>query len=86
MWLARWVFKLIPAPARTIILVADAEKILSRKAEVEAHELERQLVAYQGLADELGTKARVVDVGQPLEDVVAEAISEVEAVLKEQGR
>ena len=83
MWLAKWIFRLIPAPAKTIILLTDAETILARKAEVSPDELERQLGEYRNLSEELGAeKADIVNVGSSLEEVVQDACTLVKEVLQ----
>ena len=83
MWLAKWIFRLIPAPAKTIILLTDAETILARKAEVSLDELERQLEEYRNLSEELGAeKADIINVGSSLEEVVQDACTLVKEVLQ----
>ena len=71
-WLARLLFRFFPKPDLTLVLLTDAETILARKKEVEKPELERQLKAYRALAESLGEKAVVIDVGQSVEEVIAE--------------
>lgn len=76
-WLAKVLFRFFPKPDFTVVLLTDAETILSRKAEVEKPELERQLVAYRELAESLGDRAVIVDVGRTAEEVIAEVTKEV---------
>jgi thymidylate kinase len=71
-WLARFLFRFFPKPDLTLVLLTEAQTILARKAEVEKTELERQLVEYRGIANSLGEKAVVIDVGQTVDEVITE--------------
>lgn len=81
-WLARFLFHFFPKPDLTLVLLTDAETILARKQEVEKVELDRQLLAYRELAEGLGEKAVMIDVGRSADEV----IMEVSEVVKEQFR
>jgi len=76
--LAKFVFRFLPQPDHTFVLLTDAETILNRKAEVGKNELERQLVAYRELAEDLGDQAEVIDVGAPADEVVATVVERVQ--------
>lgn len=76
-WLARRLFGFLPRPDLTLFLLADAETIHSRKAEVTLEELERQLKAYRALAESLGESAAVIDVGPAREVVIETVVGEI---------
>lgn len=80
--LAYYVFKFFPRPDKTIILVGSAEVIHKRKEEVTFNELTRQLVAYRDISQSLGVRATLIDVDQPLEEVVDEAWKSVLCAIK----
>ena len=65
-----------------MILLAESETILARKAEVNKGELERQLGEYQKLADQLGEKAEVIDVSFSQEEVTDVVFQKVEETFK----
>lgn len=67
--LARWVFRALPKPDLTIILLADPEVILARKEEVPREELIRQLTVYRALAEELPNDVVTLDAGRSVSEV-----------------
>jgi thymidylate kinase len=67
--LARWVFRTLPKPDLTIVLLADPEVILARKEEVSRKELTRQLSVYRALADELPNDVVTLDAGRSVSEV-----------------
>lgn len=80
---ARMCFRWMPKPDRVVLLVGDPQTIHSRKQEVTLEELERQIVAYRGLADRIGRRARVIDCALPLEQVVEDAYRAVIETFRE---
>jgi thymidylate kinase len=76
-WPARLLFWFFPRPDRIIVLSGDAATIHARKKEVTFEELERQLGAYEKVAERMGSRAVIVDAGAPLEEVVEEALKVV---------
>jgi thymidylate kinase len=82
---ARAMFRLLPRPDRVLVLVAPATTIHDRKQEVPLEELERQLVAYRELAQELGPRAVLLDAALPAEEVVEQAWAGIWGRAKCQG-
>ncbi len=72
--LARWVFRTLPKPDLTLILLAAPEVILARKEEVSREELNRQLSAYRALADELPNDVVTLDAGRRVSEVREEVV------------
>jgi hypothetical protein len=65
---------LLPAPDRTIVLDAPTDILLARKAELPAHELERQRRAWL-LHAQRDRNFLVLDASQPVQDIVREVIA-----------
>lgn len=80
MRLARQIVRWIPRPDLVVVLDAPVPTLRERKREVSEAETTRQRNAYIRLA--VGTpEARVVDAGQPVDDVVAAIVALVHACL-----
>ena len=71
-WFARFLGRLLPGPNIILLLDAPIEILQSRKQEISPKEAARQRVAYLELVQKL-PNSYVVDVSQPLEQVVNEA-------------
>jgi thymidylate kinase len=74
MGLARWLGRLLPQPDLVFILDAPPSVLRQRKQEISLEESERQRGAYLALLEEF-REARVIDVSQHLEKVVADILS-----------
>jgi thymidylate kinase len=72
-WLARCLRRLLPRPDLTIVLDAEPEQIVARKAELSLEEVRRQRLAFQALAMR-SPRSVVVSCAEP-PDVVARAAS-----------
>lgn len=84
--LAKLAFCLIPKPDCVFVLHTDAQTILNRKQEVEPDELERQLQAYEDIAERWGKKALLVDCGMELDRVVETVLARVVSCLEKRSR
>lgn len=85
-WLAKLLFRFFPKPELTFVLLTDADTIFGRKTEVGKKELERQLITYRELAKSLGDRAKVIDVGRPVEVVIADVLAKVKENFYERTR
>lgn len=79
--LARAVGRCVPMPDVFVVLQAPVPTLRARKREVERIETERQREAYAKLAADL-PNAHLVDSSRPVEDVVAEVESLMDAALE----
>ncbi|MDB0056462.1 hypothetical protein N9F36_05110 [Akkermansiaceae bacterium] len=80
--IAKICFKMLPRPRITVFLLTDAATILSRKAEVSAHELEKQLVRYRAIAKSMGDSAVIIDVSRAPDQVIDESCRLIVSALK----
>jgi thymidylate kinase len=82
-WLPIVISRLIPRPDLLLILDAPPEVLQSRKQEVSPEESARQAALYRSLAfsPELQDRAVLIDVTQPLKEVVRRCVSASLAVL-----
>lgn len=80
-WLARLLFRLLPAPDLVFLLDAPPEVLHARKPEVALEETRRQREAYRTLVARL-PQGRIVDCSEPLEAVVNRIASEVLSYLE----
>ncbi len=75
-WIAKSLLKFIPQPDIVIYLDAPPEVILSRKQEVPADEVKRQVHSYRALMNEL-SNAYIIDATKPVSEIVREICRKV---------
>ena len=80
-WLARMLFRFLPAPDLVFLLDAPPEVLHARKPEVALEETRRQREAYRALVAKL-PQGRIIDCTEPLEAVVNRIASEVLSYLE----
>lgn len=84
--LARFLFKFLPKPDRVIVLLTDADTILSRKREVSRDSLVDQLESYEKVAEEWKEKGCVIDCGATPDEVAEQVMAVVVDSLRERSR
>lgn len=84
--LAQWVFRVLPKPDQVVFLVASKEIVLQRKQEVSPTELERQLMGYRRLAENLGERAKIIDSSRAPDSVAEEVFRVVVHELEKRSR
>jgi thymidylate kinase len=82
--LGRFLGRLLPRPDLTLVLEADADVILARKAELPAAELSRQRAAWRELFP-AGRRAVYLDAGRPAGEVLRRAAVAIGDRISEQG-
>lgn len=80
-WLVRALGHFVPRPDLVVILQAPPESILQRKAELEGHELQRQMDTWLEVLPG-GVRRQVLDVDRPFEDVAGSLRGLLDQVLK----
>ena len=75
-WFAEILSRLVPQPDLVILLDANAESILGRKAEVSREEIERQRKAYRALQFS-HTKVAFLNTDGPVDESVSESAASV---------
>ena len=76
---AQWVKKFIPKPDLIVILSTAPKIVYLRKQEVPFEELERQLKAYESLADE--DHYFILDAGKPPKEIVLQVLDLIQKKL-----
>ena len=83
-FLVRTLGSLLPSPDLILVLEAPPASLLSRKSEISAHELARQLRAWREIVPRRAPVA-FLDASRPLEAVLQDAVDETYGVLEERA-